>query len=230
MTRRRPARRRALTALFLLLAIAGGGLLALHRADPNLLVRRLAAGDEPGAPAQTPANAVNGGQPSAVQSDSPPPESRFAVIALRPLFSPGRRPADQPEAAAAPNGDAPPDLLVTGIVMAGPDSVAILESARPGPQAEPALVVRVGDKVADGWTVEAIEPRKVVLTREGVRVEMPLTEEDNPRRGVLRRNTAPVGSPPRQTPVQPQPRVPAPQQQPIQPQPPSPQPAQPPTK
>jgi len=227
MTRRRPARRRALAALFLLFAFAGGGLLALHRADPDMLVRRLAAENDPGVHAQSPANAVNVGQPSAVRSDSPPPESRFAVIALRPLFSPGRRPADQPEAAAAPTGTAQPDLLVTGIVMAGPDSVAILESARPGRQTEPALVARVGDNVENGWTVEAIEPGKVVLTREGVRVALPLIEEDNPRRGVRRRKTAPVASPLRQTPVQPQPRVPAPQQQPRQPQPSSSQPAAP---
>jgi len=230
MTRRRPARRRALASLFLLFAIAGGGLLALHRAHPDLLVRRLDVGDGMGVSAQATANAANGDQSVAVESNSPPPESRFAVIALRPLFSAGRRPADLPEAAAAPSETAPPDLLVTGIVIAGPDSVAILEPARPGAQAELALVARVGDRVAGGWTVMAIEPGKVVLTREGGRVELPLIAKDDPRRGVRRRNAAPGGIPLRQTPVQPQPRAPAPQQQPIQPQPPSPQPAPPPTQ
>jgi hypothetical protein len=210
MTRRRPARKRAIAALLLLACLLGGGLLALHRGYPDLMVRRLSnEGALP--PAQSPANALGPGQSATAL---PPPESRFAVIALRPLFSPGRRPPDQPEApAAAPDGTVPPDLLVTGIVLAGPDSVAILEPARPGPQAEPALVARAGDSVG-GWTIEAIEAGLVILVRDGARHELPLIDEDDPRRAnAIRRapapsplRQAPLPGQPRQTPVTPQPQ------------------------
>ena len=138
MTRRHPARKRALAALLLLACLLGAGLLALQREYPDLMVRRLSLLGE-SAIAQNPANAPGSGQPAAGQPNTPPPpESRFAVIALRPLFTPGRRPADQPASPADTTADGPPTgLLVTGIVMAGADSVAIIEPERPGPQAEP---------------------------------------------------------------------------------------------
>lgn len=219
MTRRGPGDRRGFAALLLLACLLGAGLVALHRGYPDLMVRRLATGDEGSAPAQTPAGPANGDRPATGQPNSPPPpESRFAVIALRPLFSPGRRPLGQPEvtADAGPAGAAPPDLLVTGIVMADADSVAILEPARPGPQAELALVVRAGDSVR-GWTVEAIEPGLVVLTRDGARHEMPLIDEDDPRRpkAAPRRNPASGANSLRPTqPPQPMPQPPLPMPQP----------------
>jgi hypothetical protein len=106
--------------------------------------------------------------------------------------------------------------------MAGADSVAIIEPERPGPQAEPALVARIGDSVG-GWTIEAIEPGLVILVRDGTRHEMPLIDEDNPRRAAAPRRApargtnplrqAPLPGQPRQTPATPQPQR--------QPQPPS---------
>lgn len=214
MTRRRPARGRALVALLLLACILAGGALALHRADPDLLVLRLGGGQDAAPPAHPPDNTAGPGQPAT----RPQPESRFAVIALRPLFSAGRRPSDQPESvAAAISGGALSNLLVTGIVIAGADSVAILEPTRPGPQAEPALIAHVGDGVA-GWTVEAIEPGRVVLVRDGERHEMPLIDEADPRRAsAVRRRPAPPKR--RQAPAagQPQPPQQQPQQLPLQP-------------
>ena len=223
MTRRRPGDRRAFAALLLLACLLGAGLVALHRGYPSLMVRHLATGDEASASAQTPAGPANGERSATGQPNSPPPpESRFAVIALRPLFSPGRRPSGQPEvtADADPAETPPPDLLVTGIIMAGADSVAILEPARPGPQAEPALVVRIGDGVA-GWTVEVIEPGLVVLIRDGARHEMPLIDEDDPRRpnAAPRRIPSPGANPLR--PAHPQQLMPKPPQPMPQPQPPA---------
>ncbi len=213
MIRRRPVRRRALVALLLLTCILAGGMLALQRAYPDLLVQRMAGGQDEAPPARATENAPDSGQPAS----APPPESRFAVIALRPLFSPDRRPSDQPGApATAASGGAPTDLLVTGIVMAGEDSVAILEPVRPGPQADPGLVARIGDGVA-GWTVEAIEPGRVVLVRDGERHEMALIDEDDPRRSKAGRR-APAPNRPRLTPSPPRPQQPVPQPQP-QPQP-----------
>ena len=222
---RRPARKRSLAALLLLACLLGAGLLALQREYPDLMVRRLSLLVE-SVIAQNPANAPGSGQPAAGQPNTPPPpESRFAVIALRPLFTPGRRPADQPASPADTTADGPPTgLLVTGIVMAGADSVAIIEPERPGPQAEPALVARIGDSVG-GWTIEAIEPGLVILVRDGTRHEMPLIDEDNPRRAAAPRRAPARGTNPlRQAPLPGQPRqtpaTPQPQRQP-QPQPPS---------
>lgn len=214
MTRRHPVRKRALAALLLLVCMLGAGLLALQREYPDLMVRRLSLlGESP--ITQSPANAPGSGLPAAGQPNMPPPpESRFAVIALRPLFTPGRRPAEQPASPADTTAGGPPSgLLVTGIVTAGADSIAIIEPERPGPQAEAALVARIGDSVR-GWTIEAIEPGLVVLVRDGTRHEMPLIDEDNPRRAAAPRRTpapnqlrsAPLPGQPRQTPATPQPR------------------------
>jgi hypothetical protein len=214
MTRRHPGDKRALAALLLLSCLLGAGLLALQREYPDLMVRRLSLlGDSP--IAQSPANAPGSGQPTAGQPNiPPPPESRFAVIVLRPLFTPGRRPPDQPASPADTTAGGPPTgLLVTGIVMAGGDSVAIIEPERPGRQAEAALVARIGDSVR-GWTIEAIEPGLVVLVRDGARHEMPLIDEDNPRRRAAPRRApapnqlrpAPLPGQPRQTPATPRPQ------------------------
>lgn len=210
--RRRLARTRALIALMLLLTAVACALLALHRADPDLMVRRLDPAGEAVSAQPGPAGGTGAaGQPAAT---TPQPESRFAVIALRPLFTAGRRPPAEPEAAAIEEAE-PPDMLVTGIVMAGGDSVAILEPLRPrSAQANSALVVHAGDTVA-GWRVEAIEPALVVLARDGVRHELPLVEEDDPRRPGIRR--APVPGQPRV--LNPQPQTQQLQQQKIQQQP-----------
>ena len=242
MTRRQPARKRALAVLLLLACLLGAGLLALQREYPDLMVRRLSLeGESPSA--RTPANGPGTGQPAAGRPNSPPPESRFAVISLRPLFTAGRRPPDRPDATGAVVPGGPPtDLLVTGIVMAGEDSAAIIEPARPGPQAEPALVVRVGDSVS-GWMVAEIEAGRVILERDGERYEMQLRDEKDTRRGTAppRRaatpRRAPVANQPRQAPITPQPQPrqipitpqPQPRQIPITPQP-QPQPQPPPTQ
>lgn len=224
MTRRRPARGRALAVLLLLAGLLGGGMVALHRDDPDRLVRRLAGGQAAAAPAQTAGNGSAPGQPAI----APPPESRFAVIALRPLFSPGRRPPDRPDSptSTAPTG-APTDWLVTGIVLAGDDSVAIIEPVRPAPGAEPALVAHVGDSVS-GWKIEAIEPGQVVLMRDGERHEMPLIDEDDPRRARAVRRTPAANqrrtnqAQPQLTPTPPQ-RQPQPQTLPLRPKKPEPE-------
>ena len=208
MIRRRPARRRTLVLLLLLACLLAGGILALYRAYPGLMVLRMTDGVNTLQPVVTTAIAPPPGQAVAT-----PPESRFAVIALRPLFIPTRRPPEGPEAPATASGSAPPDLLVTGIVMAGEDSSAILEPARPGPKAKP-MVARVGESVGE-WTVESIEPGVVTLVRDATRHELPLIEEDDPRRDKGARR-APVPNPPRSTPIPPQRQPQPPAQQPVQ--------------
>ncbi|MDH5556824.1 MAG: hypothetical protein OEZ03_05700 [Alphaproteobacteria bacterium] len=212
MTAHRPTQWRVIVALLLLVCILAGGVLAVQRAWPDLIVVRLAGGEDIDGAAQLQSSPVTAvGQNNA----PPPPESRFEVIALRPLFTAGRRPADQPESpVAAKNVGVPTGLMVTGVVLAGADSVAIIEPERPGAQAKPALVVGVGDDVA-GWTVETIEAGRIILVREGERHELPLVEDDDPRRAG-KRPRSPAQNPVRpatgQVRVAPQPgQVPIPQ-------------------
>lgn len=211
MMRPRSTSRRSLAALLLLACLPGAALLAADRIDPGLLVLRLSRDTAAqGAPAQESVTAP--GQPAAVQM---PPSSRFAVIALRPLFAPDRRPPDAPAAATeAPTDPTAPDMLVTGIVMAGEDSVAIIEPARPGPNAE-SMVARIGHSIA-GWKVEAIKPDRVILSRDGKQHEMMLIKEDDPRRArPVRRITPPVNR--RVAPVPPAPKQPTLPRQPVLP-------------
>lgn len=181
---RRPGDKRAL-AVLLLACLLGAGLVALHRGYPDLMVRRLSAGGESSAPAQTPANPATGGRPAATP---PPPESRFTVIALRPLFSPGRRPPDQPATPGPVSGSKElPKVILTGIVRAGADSLAIVEPARRGAQSEPALTLRVGDSLGS-WTVEAIGVDRIVLIQSDERRELELKEDETRRRQAQPRN------------------------------------------
>lgn len=133
---------------------------------------------------------VDGGEPAAASPDvarpgaatvpSVPAEAAFSVISERPLFSPERRPAETAEETpAAPAPSAPPPLIVTGIVGAGEDSIAILRDPSPARQRDPGQVVRTGE-VVQGWTVEAILPaeQKVILVSSERRVELELVVEE----------------------------------------------------
>jgi hypothetical protein len=88
----------------------------------------------------------------------------FAVTRDRPLFSPGRRPPPPPAAprvaapAPPPPPPAPPDLALFGTLVDAAGGSAIV---RPGPSEKP-VRVRIGDDVK-GWTVAAIDARKIVL-------------------------------------------------------------------
>lgn len=155
-------------------------MLGLYYSDPDLFVLRLGAGGQMGStPIST--EATQGAKtPDSVTV--PPPESRFEVIALRPLFNPDRLPAEE-EAAPAPEAasDSLPDMVVTGIIMAGEDSVAILEPARPGSKAQ-RLMLRKGDTV-QGWTLESIEADRIALSKgeESGVIELKKDESPAPR-------------------------------------------------
>jgi general secretion pathway protein N len=191
MSRRRSAGRRSLVALLLLACILGAGLLALEREYPNMMVRRLSPVDAP-PPAQPPDTVPGSGQPVTALL---PAERHFAVVALRPLFTPGRRPPERP---ATPGPVSRPKelpaVILTGIVMAGTDSLAIIEHVRTGAQSEPALTLRVGDTLG-GWVVETIAVDRLVLVQDDERRELELKEDETRRRPVQprkdRKKTAP---------------------------------------
>lgn len=177
MIRRRSAGGRVAALILFLAAVAGGGTLGLYLNDPDRFVIRLGAGGHMGsAPISTEA------MPGAQQQDptaAPPPESRFEVIALRPLFNPDRL-APEEEAAPAPETDSGslPDMVVTGIIMAGDDSVAILEPSRRGSKGQ-RLMLRKGDTVS-GWTLETIEADRILLSKGEESGELVLKKDESP--------------------------------------------------
>jgi general secretion pathway protein N len=88
----------------------------------------------------------------------------------RPLFSPTRKPPPKVVAPVAeiraeppPPPPPPPSLVLLGIVSDGTDGRAAIRSGDKG-AADKVLRVRAGDALS-GWTVEKIEPRRVVLTQ-----------------------------------------------------------------
>jgi len=181
VSRRRSTGRRVLVVVLLLACVLGGGLLAKQRENPNLMVRRLSLVDAP-LPEQSSGATREPGQPAAPPQ---PAERNFAVIALRPLFTPGRRPPpDQP---AVPGPVASPKelpaVILTGIVRAGDDSLAIVEPARVSAQSNQALTLRVGDSLG-GWVVEAIGEDRLVLIQGDERRELELKEDETRRRPV----------------------------------------------
>jgi hypothetical protein len=103
---------------------------------------------------------------------------RWAAILERPLFHPGRRPAeltppDPPRsagAARAPTAEAEaPGWVLLGTALDGARSSALLRStAAPHP-----IILRRGDSL-EGWTVQAIARGSVVLERGGIRFQLAL--------------------------------------------------------
>lgn len=82
----------------------------------------------------------------------------------RPLFSPTRRPPPPPAPVnetvvpVAPSVKPPPDIKVSGIILGDDRSVAIVRLG----QDPNSVHLWVGSQV-DGWTVEAIEARRILL-------------------------------------------------------------------
>ncbi len=186
---RRPSRSLPLILLLLLVNTAFGAVIFAELTRPDLFVRRMGASGT-----EAPQNSA----PQLRSQEDPgvamPGEAAFAVITQRPLFSPDRRPPQESAGGSAtPVSDKLPPLLLTGVVIADDDSVAIVEDGAPGRQNEPGQVVRLGDSI-QGWTVEEILPDRIVLTRGEDREELRLVEDGAQRQRVQRRR-APVGQP-----------------------------------
>jgi general secretion pathway protein N len=104
----------------------------------------------------------------------PPPASTFDGVLARPLFSPSRRPPDDAPALAV---EAAPvlaafELELVGVLINGEERVALVR--QPGV----AVLLRLAPgAVAAGWTVESIEPDRV-LFRSGTRLEEAQLRDD----------------------------------------------------
>ena len=171
----------ALLALCLLLASA----VALEIQYPESLVMLV------GTPADGTSVAPGTGVGGAAEDGryQPPGETDFQVIELRPLFDPDRRPLEA-GAETAQDGQAPPasldGLVLTGIIGAGAERVAIVEPAGPPRPGSEALSLRVGEELR-GWTVEAIGEDHILLVNGPQRFEMELTDDPARRRHPKRR-------------------------------------------
>ena len=161
--------------LFLLLANGAlGALVYVELTSPQMFVRRLEVAE-----AEAPPPSTVAGRRDSEAAPAIPGEAAFAVISNRPLFAPDRLPPETPqETPAGPVSSQPPPLIVTGIVGAGDDSLAILTDPSIRGRSESGFVVRASDTV-QGWTVEAILPqeRKVVLVNGERRHELVLVED-----------------------------------------------------
>ncbi|WP_315833199.1 hypothetical protein [Bradyrhizobium prioriisuperbiae] len=81
----------------------------------------------------------------------------------RPLFSPSRRPPPKPVAPVVVSApplppSPPPSVVLLGIVSENGDGRAAIRAS------DKVVRVRAGDDV-DGWKVERVEPRRLVLTQ-----------------------------------------------------------------
>ena len=85
-----------------------------------------------------------------------PPLGRFDAISERPLFSPSRRPPQKVEAKAPEKRTPPPDVVLTGVTMAGARRKAIVLVAGSS------RIVAVGERLGD-WRIAAIEDQQLTL-------------------------------------------------------------------
>ena len=103
-----------------------------------------------------------------------PPRSAFAAVTARPLFRPSRRPPAEGPAtptATRPRPE-PGGFRLRGVAVGGGRGVALLERRETGE------LLRVDESQAvDGWHVASIEPRAVILERDGVRVAVELERD-----------------------------------------------------
>ena len=100
-----------------------------------------------------------------------PPESAFAEVVERPLFSATRRPPSA-SAAAAAAATAQGDLVLVGIVTSSAERYALIQHGKP------ARVDRVAENDAlSGWTVESIERDRVILHTGDRRLELSTNDQ-----------------------------------------------------
>jgi len=93
---------------------------------------------------------------------SPPDRAAFREIAVRPPFQESRRPyrPAAPET-AAPAAAPPPAVKVTGVVLTGDASRALVQVGGGAPE-----LVAMGARIG-GWELTEISPDGIVLTRQG---------------------------------------------------------------
>lgn len=93
-------------------------------------------------------------------------EATYSVILERPIFSPSRHPVASKARAGTAN---PSGISLLGVVSRAGRAIALI---RTGPGA-PAMKAEAGQEVA-GWQLTSVAPAKVLLERQGGRLELKL--------------------------------------------------------
>lgn len=159
---------------------------------------------EPAAP-EAPADALApiaapAGPASGELLPPPPPKEEYLSVKERPLFLPDRRPPPEEEPAeeapTAPEVAAELDQLDLNAVLITPALVSAWVRA---PSQAELVRLRLGDEF-QGWTVQQIEPSRVVLERQGSQGALELRDYSKPQ-PVVRKT--PLRSPQRQAPSRP---------------------------
>jgi general secretion pathway protein N len=100
-----------------------------------------------------------------------PPE--YAAILASPLFAPDRRPG--PATFAAADGSAPGAASLDGYAAVGAAVGRNLATAVISAPGGVVKTLRLGQSL-DGWTLAAVDSRRVVFTRSGARVTLVVGE------------------------------------------------------
>jgi hypothetical protein len=109
-----------------------------------------------------------------------PPLQSYAAVTERPLFTPSRHPATtQTSSRPASESSA---IVLTGIVIAGDDKVALVADTNAGSLAR----YREGQTIG-GWTLVTIQQDHIVIERGATRREIKLVDKSR---------TTPEGVPP----------------------------------
>ncbi len=113
----------------------------------------------------------------ALLSAGPRTSAEVATILARPVFAPNRMPrVEPPSASAEANAGVPSPtdhLRVVGLVVAGADSVALVQSQKTGQT----VSVRPGDPL-EGWQVLRVSPDGVVLAGQGEERTLVIPRQD----------------------------------------------------
>lgn len=92
--------------------------------------------------------------------EAKPPDS-YAEIAARPVFSPSRRPQPADARNAGSGSKSGHDnLMLAGVIMGANKRLAMIETKK-----TPSVVVVREGQIVEGWTVETIQPEKVVISQ-----------------------------------------------------------------
>jgi hypothetical protein len=170
MTEPRPQGRHVIALLFLLCVALACGLYAeatqpLDRTAPGASASRETAEQPP--------------DPDFVM----PPLNTYAEVVARPLFTSTRRPPVD----VTPGR--PADFQLVGTIISTRDSQALLSHGVP-PKIDR---VALGQKI-EGWTVQSIEPDRVVLVQGGSRAEIGTSAKppEEPKQVRYRPGTEPI--------------------------------------
>lgn len=138
-------------------------LAALCLAFVAVIAVELAAGGSSPLPPDPSPTRTRAAAPKETAGFSLPPASSYDEIVTRPLFSDTRRPS----AFSTASADAHPNFVLVGTVLSSTSRDALIRHG------QPARVDHVAEgQTLDGWTVQSIEPDRVIFANAGANLEV----------------------------------------------------------